>query len=186
MPVLLVFGGSQGARNLNRAAVDYLLRHERVQGILQTGTGDYAWVRTEMERCADRVYVSPYISEIHLAYEAADVALARAGALSVSELAAVGLPAILVPYPYAADDHQAHNAELLVEAGGALVIEDDRLNGDNLASVLDPLLADSERLERMGKALESVAARGAAGRIADDIQDLCGWGAGTAGEGRGS
>ncbi|UCF06687.1 MAG: undecaprenyldiphospho-muramoylpentapeptide beta-N-acetylglucosaminyltransferase [bacterium] len=186
MPVLLVFGGSQGARNLNRAAVDYLLRHERVQAILQTGTGDYTWVRTEMEQCADRVYVSPYISEIHLAYGAADVALARAGALSVSELAAVGLPAILVPYPYAADDHQAHNATLLVEAGGALVIEDDRLDGGTLGDVLDPLLADTGRLERMRNALEAVASREAAGRIADDIQHLCGWGADATKAGGGS
>jgi len=174
-PALLVFGGSQGARNLNRAVVDYLLRTDGVQAIIQTGNRDYRWVRERLEPCAGRVYISPYISNIHHAYRAADVALTRAGALSVSELAAVGLPAVLVPYPYAADDHQTLNARHLVEAGGAVMIEDGRLSGETLGDVLDRLFADGGRLEKMKSALGAVARPDAAVRIADDIQALCGW-----------
>ena len=98
MPVLLVFGGSQGASTLNRVAVEYLLANDRVQGIIQTGKRDYSEVKRKLEPAGSRVFVSQYISEISDAYSVADIALARSGALSVSELIAVRLPSVLVPY----------------------------------------------------------------------------------------
>lgn len=169
-PVLLVFGGSQGASSLNRAAVEYLEGRNGVQAIVQTGTGDFEWVKERLERIEARTYVSPYISDIDLAYRAATVALARAGALSVSELAAVGLPAVLVPYPFAADDHQRSNAELLVDAGGALLMEDRELDGGSLSIRLDDLLLDGgERLRSMRMALERIARPDATEVICDDI-----------------
>ncbi len=173
-PVLFVFGGSQGSRSLNRAAVDFFIRCETVQGIVQTGPRDFAWVRDSLRDATIRVYVSPFIRNINVAYRAADVALARAGALSVSELAAVGLPSILVPYPYAADNHQVRNAEVLVEAGGAVMIGDDELNGERLESVFHALMDDAGRLERMREALSAVARPDAAVRIAEDVVDLLG------------
>ena len=127
-PVLLVFGGSQGARTLNDAASAFLSRATDVQGIVQTGTRDLERTRTRLADAGDRVRVIPFIEKMHLAYRAADLVLARAGALSISEIAAVGLPAILVPYPYAADDHQRWNARTLVDAGGAVSIDDDELD----------------------------------------------------------
>jgi UDP-N-acetylglucosamine--N-acetylmuramyl-(pentapeptide) pyrophosphoryl-undecaprenol N-acetylglucosamine transferase len=180
-PVLLVFGGSQGARSLNKAAVDYLISRENVQGIIQTGKTDYERVKAGLGRARGRMYVSPYISNIHQAYHAADVALARAGALSVSELAAVGLPAVLVPYPYAADDHQVYNAEVLVEAGGSVMLEDSALGTDRLAAELDALLGDRARLSAMRASLLGIARRDAAGEIARDILALCGKGGGDGG-----
>jgi UDP-N-acetylglucosamine--N-acetylmuramyl-(pentapeptide) pyrophosphoryl-undecaprenol N-acetylglucosamine transferase len=173
-PVLLVFGGSQGSRSLNRAAVDFFLRCEAVQGIVQTGPRDFTCVRIRLRDAVERVYVSPFITDINVAYRAADVALARAGALSVSELAAVGLPSILVPYPYAADHHQIFNAEVLVEAGGAVMIGDDELSGEMLESVFHALMDDAGRLERMREALSAVARPEAAVRIAGDMADLVG------------
>ncbi len=173
-PVLFVFGGSQGSRSLNRAAVDFFLRCEAVQGIVQTGTRDFAWVRNSLRDATVRVYVSPFIREINVAYRAADVALARAGALSVSELAAVRLPSILVPYPYAADDHQVQNAEVLVEAGGAVMLGDDELSGERLESVFHSLVEEAGRLEGMREALSAVARPDAAARIAEDVADLVG------------
>ncbi len=182
-PVLLVFGGSQGARKLNRAAVEYLLVRENVQAIIQTGAQDYPWVAERTATLGKRVFAAPYIEAMHRAYGAADVVLARAGALSVSEIAAVGLPAILVPYPFATDDHQRHNAAFLADAGGAVVVADAELTGERLAAALDPLLADRSRLAAMRRALATVARRDAARRIAVDMIGLAPGGAG-AGKGR--
>ena len=139
-PVLLVFGGSQGAHSLNRVAVDYLLEDDRMQGIIQTGEKDYEWVHDALINAKTKAYITHFIKRINLAYRAADVALARAGALSISEIAAVGLPAVLVPYPYAADNHQYYNATALVKAGGALIIEDSALNVGSLRTALKEML----------------------------------------------
>lgn len=180
-PLLLVFGGSQGASRLNRAAVEFILAREDVQAILQTGGTDYGWMRESLKGAEGRVFVSPFLKKIHVAYRAADVALARAGALSISELAAVGLPSILVPYPFAADDHQRHNASLLVSAGGAVLMENGQLSGRSLGDVLARLLGDRAGLERMKRSLLSVARFDAARRITDDILSLCtGAGSGSA------
>jgi UDP-N-acetylglucosamine--N-acetylmuramyl-(pentapeptide) pyrophosphoryl-undecaprenol N-acetylglucosamine transferase len=174
-PVLLVFGGSQGASRLNRAAVEYLEGSADMQAIIQTGIKDFEWVKERLKRAGTRVFVSPYIADIDLAYRAATVALARAGALSVSELAAVGLPAILVPYPFAADDHQRSNAEVLVEAGGALLIEDRELDGASLSRGIGDLLGcGRERLISMRSALGRIAKPDATAAICDDIASFIG------------
>ncbi|MDD3642448.1 MAG: undecaprenyldiphospho-muramoylpentapeptide beta-N-acetylglucosaminyltransferase, partial [Candidatus Krumholzibacteria bacterium] len=137
-PVLLVFGGSQGAMRLNRAAARLLRSRPGLQGIVQTGERGYDETRRELEGIGPRVFAAAYIDDIEEAYASADVALARAGALSVSELAAVGLPSVLVPYPHAADNHQWHNARVLVEAGGAALVADADLDETTLAAVVDP------------------------------------------------
>jgi UDP-N-acetylglucosamine--N-acetylmuramyl-(pentapeptide) pyrophosphoryl-undecaprenol N-acetylglucosamine transferase len=173
-PVLLVFGGSQGAMTLSRAAAGYLIDRADLQAIVQTGEKGYMEIRDLLSGVADRVFVCPYIGEIANAYAAADVALARAGALSVSELAAAGVPSVLVPYPHCADDHQRHNASVLVDAGGAVMIEDSRLDAASLAEELDPLLDNPDMLERMRVSLRPFQGRRAAAAIADDMERLAG------------
>ena len=168
-PVLLVFGGSQGAHTLNAAAAGYLLAHPDVQAIIQTGDQDHEWMRERLGVQGARCYIRPYIGDMNRAYGAATAGLARAGALSVSEIAAVALPSILVPYPHAADNHQFYNASFLADAGGAVIIADSDLNKDTLAAALDPLLADPAALSSMRRSLERVARRDAAKRIADDM-----------------
>lgn len=171
-PVLLVFGGSQGARALNRAAVEYLAERRGLQAIVQTGDRDLAWVRERLAGEERRCFIAPYIESMVEAYRSADAVLSRSGALSCSEIAAAGLPAVLVPYPYATDDHQHWNALALVETGGAIIIEDSALDAASLAAELDPLFSDPARLEKMGRSLAAVARPDAAGRIADDIEAL--------------
>lgn len=171
-PVLLVFGGSQGARRLNRVAADYLLEHRDVQAIIQTGDHDRAWVEEKLGGERGRVFIAPYLGNMCNAYGAADVALSRAGALSCSELAAAGVPAVLVPYPHAADNHQYFNALALAESGGAVIIKDSELDKNSLAAALDPLLAAPSRLAEMRASLLTVARGDAARRIADDIEQL--------------
>lgn len=177
-PVILVFGGSQGAMTLSRAAAGYLLRRSDVQAIVQTGESGYEEIRDQLAGAAGRVFVSPYIEDIGRAYAAADVALARAGALSVSELAAAGVPSVLVPYPHCADDHQSHNAAVLVEAGGALMIEDSKLDAGSLSALLDPVIDDPGTLDRMRGALVPWQELRAAAAIADDMERLAGGDAG--------
>ena len=172
--VLLVFGGSQGAMTLSRAAAGYLLGRTDVQAIVQTGENGYEEIRDRLAGAAGRVFVSPYIEDIGRAYAAADVALARAGALSVSELAAAGLPSVLVPYPHCADDHQMHNASVFVDAGGAVMIEDSRLDASSLAAELDPVIDDPGLLRRMREALFPFQGKRAAAVIADDMEMLAG------------
>jgi UDP-N-acetylglucosamine--N-acetylmuramyl-(pentapeptide) pyrophosphoryl-undecaprenol N-acetylglucosamine transferase len=168
-PVLLVFGGSQGARTLNRAAAEYLLARSNVRGIVQTGEQDLAWMRERLAAVSGRVCVRSYFEAMDRAYAVATVCLARAGALTVSELAAAAVPSILVPYPHAADDHQSHNAAHLADAGGAIVLRDADLNADSLAAALDPLLADPVRLAAMRRSLERAARKDAAKTIAADV-----------------
>ncbi len=171
-PLLLVFGGSQGARTLNRAAAEYLLARPNVRGIVQTGEQDFPWVRERLAGVSSRVCARPYLEAMDRAYAAATVCLARAGALTVSELAAAAVPAILVPYPHAADDHQSYNASHLADAGGAIVLRDADLNADSLAAALDPLLADPARLAAMRRALERAARKDAVKTIAADVLAL--------------
>jgi len=173
-PVLLVFGGSQGAMTLSRAAAGYLLRRPGVQAMIQTGENGYDEIRGMLSGESGRIFVSPYIEKIDRAYAAADLALARAGALSVSELAAAGLPSVLVPYPHCADDHQRHNASVLVEAGGARMIEDGRLDSDSLSAEIDPMLDDPGLLGGMRAALKPFQGHRAAAVIADDMEILAG------------
>jgi UDP-N-acetylglucosamine--N-acetylmuramyl-(pentapeptide) pyrophosphoryl-undecaprenol N-acetylglucosamine transferase len=155
-PVVLVVGGSRGAHSLNMAGADAarLARPSHVQFVILTGRAD----RKEAEaRAGDSpdVRVLEYLDDVHMAYSLADVAVARSGASSVFELALFGVPAIFVPYPFAADDHQEKNASPLVEAGGALVIGDAELRGETLANTVALLLDDPSRRAAMSKAMRA-------------------------------
>ena len=104
--------------------------------------------------------------------EAADLAVCRAGAMTLAELAAAGRPAILVPYPYAADDHQRHNAEAVERAGAARVLPDPTLDGPTLAGAVRELAADPGMLRRMGRTARELAVPDATVRIADEVDAL--------------
>lgn len=177
-PTVLVIGGSRGARSLNVAAVDaarMLINESKVQFILLTGSRDYEAAVESIETsgiAADRVAVKAYTDDMHHAYAAVDVAVARAGASSVFELAAYGVPTIFVPYPYAADDHQRLNAEPLRSCGGAVVVADDELDGERLAGELRSLLGDESRRVRMSQAMDSWKKVGAASAAAGHVVGL--------------
>jgi UDP-N-acetylglucosamine--N-acetylmuramyl-(pentapeptide) pyrophosphoryl-undecaprenol N-acetylglucosamine transferase len=104
--------------------------------------------------------------------KAADLVICRAGATTLAELAASGTPAILVPLPTATDDHQRKNAEVVAGSGGAIVIDERELQGDRLSMVLKELLADPDRLARMGREARALARPDAAARIADRVEML--------------
>jgi UDP-N-acetylglucosamine--N-acetylmuramyl-(pentapeptide) pyrophosphoryl-undecaprenol N-acetylglucosamine transferase len=169
---LFVIGGSRGARSLNEAAVEAapaLLEDRDVQLLLSTGTRDYDDIHKRLPDEPGRVSVCAYIDDIEAAYSLADVAVARAGASSVFELAAFGVASIFVPYPHAADDHQRRNVEELSRRGAAVVVDDPDLSGERLAREATALLSDRGRREAMSRAMREWAPTDAARRAAKEI-----------------
>ncbi len=167
--VVLVLGGSLGSASINRAVESIIERveDERVCFIWQTGEKDFERFREWETKMSPRTKVFPFIADMGEAYAAADIVICRAGATSLAELTAAGLPAILVPYPYATARHQHRNASVLVAAGAAEMIEDDDL--DQLYGVLQRLLTDEERRRLMARNAKGLghpdAARNLARRI---------------------
>jgi UDP-N-acetylglucosamine--N-acetylmuramyl-(pentapeptide) pyrophosphoryl-undecaprenol N-acetylglucosamine transferase len=165
-PVVLVFGGSLGARLLNELAVDAW--GEQGPAVLHlTGERDYADLHGRVAR-PDYV-MRPFVDHIGAAYGAADVAVARAGG-SVWELAAAGLPAVLVPGDFATGDHQAKNAEHFVAGGGAVLVRESEIQ--RVPGLVAELLADAGRLREMRDAMHAAARPDAAERIADELVEL--------------
>ncbi len=175
-PGLLVFGGSAGAHRLNQAMLDALaalgpaLAHLDVTH--QTGAADLEAVRRAYAARGLAARVEPFIADMGAAYAAADLVVARAGATTCAELTAVGLPAILVPYPYATDDHQRRNAEVLVQAGAAEMILDTELHGERLAAALRSLLGDAGKRAAMAARARALGRPDAAERVADECLRL--------------
>lgn len=171
---VLVAGGSLGAARLNEAAVACARRwagRDDVQILLAAGPEHGRAVR-EAAGALGALHVLDYIERMELAYAAADVAVCRAGAASVMELACVGLPSILVPYPFARRNHQEANAIALERAGGALVVPDREATGERLAAAVEPLLDDGERRATMAKSAHSFAKPAAADDLAAWVLDL--------------
>ncbi|MGD9527655.1 MAG: undecaprenyldiphospho-muramoylpentapeptide beta-N-acetylglucosaminyltransferase [Pseudonocardia sp.] len=168
-PVLLVFGGSQGARTLNTAVAAAL------PGLVDAGVAVlHAHGPTGTAAPPAPGYVPlPYIEDMHLAYAAADVVLCRAGAMTVAEVSAVGLPAVYVPLPHG-NGEQALNARPVVDAGGGVLVDDAELTGERVHAELAPLLADPGRLAAMGAAARASGHADADERLARVVLDVAG------------
>lgn len=170
-PRLLVFGGSLGAKVLNQlvpAALAEWPGAERPIVLHQTGRGRLAEVQTLYRSLGVEAEVKEFIDDMAQAYAWADVAVCRSGALTVAELAAAGLPSVLVPFPSAVDDHQTANARYLASRGAAVLMPENELRAGALAPVLQSLLgADATRRDAMARAARAAAVPGAAERLAD-------------------
>lgn len=153
---LLIFGGSAGARRLNQIlphAVALLRQHDMpLRVIHQTGRADYAEVVALYEKLGTSAEVMAFIEDMRDVYAAADLVICRAGALTIAELTVLGKPSILVPYPYAADDHQRANAAELVQNGAARMILDAELTPERVSGEIWTLISDRSRLEAMARA----------------------------------
>lgn len=167
---LLVLGGSQGASRLNEVIPGALARLDaagRPQVRHQCGTRHLEAARNHYARAGVEADVLPFIEDMAGAYAWADLVISRAGALTLAELAAAGVGALLVPFPHAVDDHQAVNARSFVEAGAADMIRESALDEAALAGRLAPLLADRDRMRTMALAARTLAHPDAAERLAD-------------------
>ena len=170
---LLVFGGSLGARRLNLAALDAFGAASPCAVLHACGERDHEELAVRLEELGrpPHYHLHPYIEPFADALAAADLAAARAGG-SVFELAAAGLPAILVPYPHATADHQTRNARYMETAGAATIIPDGELDGPRLAREVAALLGAPERARAMSKAARATARPDAADRIAQETMAL--------------
>ena len=170
---LLVLGGSQGARALNRAAIDAMAEFDpdAVQVLLLSGTGDYQATCDYLATRSDaaNIKVLPFCSQMPAAYACSDLVLARSGASTLSELSVVGLPAVLVPYPYAADDHQTANALAFTQHQAAELLPESEMNATSLAQILRGIFHDPKRLPQMARQMTSCARPNAAEIMADHI-----------------
>lgn len=169
LPTLLVFGGSLGARSINNA---FLRFYERFSGkvniIWQTGASDFERVK-EKVRPSGTIWVGSYIEQMGTAYAAADLVVCRAGASTIAELTNLGKPAILVPYPYAAGDHQRHNANALAGSGAAVMIDDAGAGAESTMEMVMKLLEDRDALRRMSLESRKQGYPDAAGKLVERI-----------------
>jgi UDP-N-acetylglucosamine--N-acetylmuramyl-(pentapeptide) pyrophosphoryl-undecaprenol N-acetylglucosamine transferase len=177
-PTLLIFGGSQGAHSINRAVIDALpALHERIPGlhiIHQTGERDYNDARAAYGRAGIGAEVSAFITDMPGIFARADLLVCRSGASTVGEVAAAGKPAIFIPFPRAADDHQKVNAQALEREGAAVLLEEANLSGARLAETAGNLFADRVRLEGMGQAAKKLSHPNAAQDVAAMAARLAG------------
>lgn len=175
---LLVFGGSRGARTLNRAVSEASPRWRGLAALslrVQTGEGERDSVAAAFAGWPpERVRVEAYIDDMAEALRWADLAVCRAGALTLAELAAAGRPAVLVPFPHATDDHQVRNARAVEAAGAALVLRDEECDGVRLAAAVEELASAPDRLAAMAAASARLARPEAADVIARDLLALAG------------
>jgi UDP-N-acetylglucosamine--N-acetylmuramyl-(pentapeptide) pyrophosphoryl-undecaprenol N-acetylglucosamine transferase len=185
VPTLLVFGGSQGAHAINAAMFRCLSVLQReapgIRVIHQTGERDYNDALEAYRTLGDSATVSKFIEDMPAAFAQADLVVCRSGASTVAEIAAAGKPAVFVPFPRAADDHQRVNAEALARAGAAVVVEESKLEGVWLAETIAALLQDPHRLRQMSEAARSLAHPNAARDIAEMAVKLSGQGSGDRG-----
>ncbi|HXF14058.1 MAG TPA: undecaprenyldiphospho-muramoylpentapeptide beta-N-acetylglucosaminyltransferase [Terriglobales bacterium] len=170
-PTLLVFGGSQGARAINQAVIGSLPELKRrlpgLHVIHQTGEREYNETQAAYARVAIDCEVHKFIDDMPSFFARADLVLCRSGASTVAEIAAAGKPAIFVPFPRAADDHQRRNAEAMEQANAAVVLEETRLDEVWLIDTIEALLEDPARLGRMSEAARAMSHPNAAKEIAE-------------------
>lgn len=173
---ILVFGGSAGAKSINRAIVDSLPHlydiREKIQFLHQTGQMDYEFVRNEYRRHEFKGTVAPFIFQMGEAYAVADLVISRAGATTLAEITAVGKPSILIPYPYATGGHQEFNARKLVKMNGAKMVLDSELSGKRIAEEIKELYYDEALRFEIQKNCKTIGRPEATEKIVDIVLSM--------------
>ncbi len=171
---VLIFGGSLGAHTINQAVLKNLnvLMQSNVRVIWQTGQDDYEEMKKASSRySSSAIWVNTFIDRMEFAYAVSDLVVCRAGATTIAELTRLGKPAILIPYPHAAANHQLHNATMLAEAGAAALLRDEEVT-EKLAKTVMDLFNNEAALRRMGDACKKLGKPNAAREIVERILAL--------------
>jgi UDP-N-acetylglucosamine--N-acetylmuramyl-(pentapeptide) pyrophosphoryl-undecaprenol N-acetylglucosamine transferase len=175
-PAILVFGGSQGAHAINQVVMDsageLLARVPGLKIVHQTGERDFNDAQAAYATLGGAVVAHRFIDDMPAAFAKASLLICRSGASTVAEITAAGKPAVFVPFPRAADDHQKRNAEALERAGAAVMVEETKLNRESLVASVTSLLADPSGLRRMGEAARKLSHPHAARDIAAMVGKL--------------
>ena len=171
---VLIFGGSQGAQSINRAVMDALagLRDwkEKLRFVHQTGERQLDEVKNAYARKGFQADVRTFFNDFHEQYAAADLIVSRSGATTVAEIKAAGRAAILIPFPFATDDHQMKNARSMAEENAAMLIPNSELGGERLAAAVLDLIGDPERLKKIENNARRMAILDAEQRIVDLVE----------------
>lgn len=172
LPTLLVMGGSQGASGINQALIKALpfLEGAPLQVIHLSGARDERLVADNYRRENVPAYIGAFHHRMEEVYSASDLVVARAGAASLAEFAAFSLPGILIPFPYAADDHQTRNAEIYAHADAAILLKQSDISGESLARKIRELMESPQRLQQMAANCMRLAPKDAAGRVASTME----------------
>jgi UDP-N-acetylglucosamine--N-acetylmuramyl-(pentapeptide) pyrophosphoryl-undecaprenol N-acetylglucosamine transferase len=172
LSTLLVMGGSQGASGINQALIKALpfLQGLPLQVIHLSGARDERLVADNYRRENVPAYVAPFHHRMEEVYSAADLVVARAGAASLAEFAAFSLPGILIPFPYATDDHQTRNAEIYAHADAAVLLKQRDLSGELLAHKIREFIENPQLLQQMAANCARLAPKGAAGRVVNTME----------------
>ena len=174
---ILILGGSQGASGLNRLASSALQilqqSGRRFSAIHQTGPLDYQEIKGFYAEAGVDAAVHEFINQMGIAYSWSDLIICRAGATTLAEVTAIGRPVICIPYPYSADGHQNLNARAISEAGAGLYFEEGDVGAVRLASEIEKLMSDPERLAEMTRKAGQLGRPEAAVKIAESILDMC-------------
>ena len=172
---VLVFGGSQGARRINQAmleAIPFLTGMNGLKIVHQTGAAEYEQIAGFYRTAGLQIEALPFISEMAAAYAAADLLICRAGATSIAEITACGKASILIPFPYAVNDHQTENARILADGGAAELLPEQMLTGEKLAESIWKLYEDRDRLAGMAVRAAELGNLGAAAVMVDRCLEL--------------
>jgi len=179
LKTLLITGGSQGAKAINEAviaALPQLLEFDPpIQIIHQVGSKNLYECKQQLDPMVlsnTRYFLRDYFDDLSLAYASSDLAICRAGAMTVSELSVTGTPAVFVPYPYAAADHQSHNAKYMASKGAAIVIPQNQLSGALLVQELKSIILDDDRLRNMRRSMNAEGKAQAARDLASQLKEL--------------
>ncbi len=170
---LLVMGGSQGAQAINKVILQSIPKLKdlipELQIIHLTGKEGYKEAKDVYDNLGISSFVSEFSNDIGIAYKLSDLVICRAGANTIAEISAVGIPAILIPYPYATDNHQYWNAYELAKIGGAMIIKQDELKPEKLTELVSNLFRNDEELDNMKKINKSLSKPFAAEHVVDKI-----------------
>ncbi len=168
---LLIFGGSKGAHRINevmKEVIDFL-PEDKVQIIWAVGEKDYLIIKEFTSKTKLKIVVEKFFYDLPMAYQSADLVVCRAGATTLAEIIACNLPAILIPYPYATDNHQEHNAKLLLEKGAAMMIKESELSSEKLTKAIFELVQNRNKLNTMTKNYQSLKTTDATQNVIDII-----------------
>lgn len=174
-PTLLITGGSQGAHAINECILRILprlMQLQTLQIIWSTGKLDFETARIACEPYRPRINIGAFIDDMPAAYSISDLAVGRAGAITLAEMAIAGVPAILVPYPYAAGQHQLYNAQVLAENDAAIVIQERELTPEKLYATIFSLINNQTRLKGMHENMSAAAKPHAAAEIAESLAEI--------------
>ncbi len=178
--LILVFGGSQGARPINLALEDIIAKklNKEYQILWSVGKSQYDIIKEQLQEKnidienIENVKVVPYIYDMQKAMAVANLIVCRSGAMTITEVSIAGRPAIFVPLSFAAENHQEYNAKVLANVGAAKIIHDNEINGDSLNKLIEETIADKEKLIQMGKNAKKIVMKDVEDKIYDEIKKL--------------